>query len=275
MSDTVIKQLMRTTSRKSIFLRSFEAIPGIFLYFRPRKMILFSTMQVHHIHLETVDSTSDWAKAHAHEFDAEGLTCVSAVCQTQGHGRFKRPWVSKEGNLHVSLFFCLPKNDTRIPHLAQISALALFRFLEEMEVTTSIKWPNDLLFERKKLSGILVETIDLGEKLGIVVGIGMNVNATVEGAISLIEIVDKRTSLNWIYDTFPGFLLKELDKEFDRKTYLEHLAFLGERVSFQYHEDLIEGIFLGLSENGNLKLKLDDGEVAQFSSGSILNVRST
>lgn len=231
-------------------------------------------MEVHRIHFDCLDSTNTWAKAHSGEFDPKKLTCISASTQTKGHGRFNHPWVSKQGNLHISFFFCLSPGDPRLPNLAQIAAFAICSLLLEKGFSIQIKWPNDLIFDKKKLGGILVETTPIGKQLGIIVGIGLNVNAPIEGFISLSEIKGAPWDLESLIDEMIFRFQKELEKGFSPQAFDALLAFKGELVSCYVGDKLIEGTLLGLNDQGQLKLKLSDGTVAHFSSGEINILRT-
>lgn len=93
--------------------------------------------------------------------------------QTAGRGRLGRDWVSPAGNLHASTLVRLRAGDPSAATLAMVAAVALdeaVRLLLPDPTALRIKWPNDLLLEGAKLSGILLERA--GE--AVVVGMGVN-----------------------------------------------------------------------------------------------------
>ena len=94
-------------------------------------------------------------------------TVVMAETQTAGRGRYGRTWQSPKGNLYMSLV--LPDMGKNTPYIAFLTAVAVADSLPDFNV--SLKWPNDVLLDGKKLAGILVERV--GDK--IIVGIGVNV----------------------------------------------------------------------------------------------------
>lgn len=148
-------------------------------------------MEVHTIHFETIDSTNTYAKQHARNFDPEKLTCIIADTQTAGRGCYSKQWVSKKGNLLMSLFFHSSLHAPILPHLAQLLSYSVYQVLKGENIDVKMKWPNDLLVGGKKLCGILAETIHLDHTIGVVVGIGLNVNIPIETdqpTTSLIEI---------------------------------------------------------------------------------------
>ena len=110
---------------------------------------------------EEIDSTNNEAKRLAREGAAEG-TVVVAECQTGGKGRLERQ------------FFSLPQE---APKCTLMAAVAVARAMAEFGLEPGIKWPNDLLYENKKLVGILTEmSAEMDGINYIVIGTGINVN---------------------------------------------------------------------------------------------------
>ena len=99
---------------------------------------------------------------------------VVAESQTAGRGRNAKKWVSEaNGNIYLSFFDKL--NVDFIPQRCATAALsAVSQFVEKTE-TVQIKWPNDILINQRKVSGIIAKTFDYGGKRFYVCGIGMNV----------------------------------------------------------------------------------------------------
>lgn len=152
-------------------------------------------MEVHTIHFDTIESTNNWAKMNAHSFDPKKMTCILADIQTAGRGCFDKHWVSKKGNLTMSVFFHIDPKDHMLPYIAQLFTYSTYKVLQKEGVMTKIKWPNDLLAHGKKLCGVLAETV----QTGVVIGIGMNVNVPVETnqpTTSLIELTGRKWDLN-------------------------------------------------------------------------------
>lgn len=225
-------------------------------------------LEVHTLHFPTLDSTNQWAKIHADELDPHVLTCITADVQTAGKGRRGRTWISKKGNLHMTLFFVLRKNDPRLINLGQILAFATTGVLQKHGVTVQMKWPNDLLVEGKKLAGILVETTSLGESLGIIAGMGMNIDvpvATDQPTTSLSSLSREKWDLGKLKDEITCAFQKELELGFSKDRYEPFLAFLGETVV--HNEE--RGICMGLSEEGYLLLKKEDGRIVKIVSGDV------
>lgn len=131
------------------------------------------------IELESVDSTNTYLLQHPELWKCNFLS-VTAKEQIRGRGRFGRFWHSGQGtDLTFSTLF-LPQGPARTHACVGILAgLAVYRALKPLvPVPLALKWPNDILSEGRKLCGILCEYATRGMDNIIVIGIGMNVNAT-------------------------------------------------------------------------------------------------
>ena len=173
---------------------------------------------ISYLYFDKIDSTNTWVKEHAPVLSSIGLTCVVAKEQTAGHGRYQRPWLSVPGNLFATLFFCLPKESHLLfPHLAQLLCLSCAKQLQKMGFKPEIKWPNDLIIQHKKLAGVLCELVDLKDRMGVALGIGINLNLPQEQldsinqpAISLAQLSPKIYTPNEILEPLVDQFLQDL-----------------------------------------------------------------
>ena len=200
------------------------------------------------ISLEKIPSTQDYALELIAAGRASDKTAVLAAAQSAGRGRLRRTWVSHHGNLYVSFIFSSPERDTR---LAYSVAVAVAETIASFGVRPTIKWPNDILVDDKKISGTLIEY----SGPYVVVGIGINVNSnpTVErykttclekySQIPMTELLNR--------------LMRNLDKwrraDFRavRARWTELAACLNRPV--KYRGELAE--LVGINENGALILR--------------------
>lgn len=147
-------------------------------------------------HLKKVASTNDWAKESIADWHKDGLTLFTAEEQTKGRGKGNRSWITPPGSSIAATFtFFLKEESFEATQLVQLLAKAAVSVLEKKGFHAIIKWPNDLLIAGKKLAGILCETIadpNSPELIGIVMGIGLNVNVTKE---ELLFVEQPTTSL--------------------------------------------------------------------------------
>lgn len=129
------------------------------------------------LRFESLPSTNAEAAKRATNGAAEGL-CIVAAEQTAGRGRLDRRWVSPKGaGLYLSIIL-RPRIEQRFwPLIPLMTAVAVNDALNAtFNVRTDIKWPNDVLFNEKKLCGILAESVDAPTGRAAVVGIGINLN---------------------------------------------------------------------------------------------------
>lgn len=129
------------------------------------------------IHKDLVDSTNNLAKKLAYEGAADG-TVIVAEEQTGGKGRLERNFYSPRcKGIYFSVILrpkCLPKD---APKFTLMAAVAVANAMQRFNLPAKIKWPNDIMFDGRKVIGILTELSAQIEKVNyIVVGIGINVN---------------------------------------------------------------------------------------------------
>ena len=104
-------------------------------------------------------------------------TIILSEKQTKGRGTMGKKWVSKKGNLFLTIFFDTNKKKVDFKKFAVLNAYLLKSILvKKFSNRIKIKWPNDLLFEGKKICGILQETVINSGKEFLIVGIGINTN---------------------------------------------------------------------------------------------------
>jgi len=128
------------------------------------------------IHFDDIDSTNVKAKELAQN-NIENGSIIIAEKQTLGSGRFNRKWVSPIGGLWFSLVLRPTIPPTEAPKITQIAAASIYKTLSDLNITSTIKWPNDILLNDKKLCGILAEMkCDMDSVHYLVLGIGMNIN---------------------------------------------------------------------------------------------------
>ena len=138
--------------------------------------------------------------------------------QTKGRGTMGKQWISQKGNLFFTIFFALnKKKNIDFKKFAVLNAYLLKNILSKrFSNKIKIKWPNDILFEKKKICGILQETvINTGQKF-LIIGIGINTNfdPKIRGfsSTSLRKIVNKEIDnkkvFNIIKRKYEKFLIK-------------------------------------------------------------------
>lgn len=237
-------------------------------------------------HYGSVETTQTIAHEKAQQGAYEG-TAVLAEEQTKGKGRLARPWNSAPSSgIWMSLILRPKLAPHEAPQLTLVAAVAIIRAIEDVtNASPAIKWPNDILLNGKKITGILTEMqADPDRVKAIILGIGMNVNQQQEDFPE--ELQDIASSLRI-----------ETGQEVNRAQlaarvlyYLEHYVDLyvtkgfapikllwesyatitGKRVRANMVNESITGKALGISEDGVLQLQLDDGTVRGIYSADII-----
>ena len=106
-------------------------------------------------------------------------TLIISNKQTAGRGRVGKKWISKEGNLFMTIFFKLEQNKINFKQFAVLNAFLLRQLISKnTSKNIMIKWPNDLLYQGLKFCGILQEVIKFNQFDYLLIGIGLNTNIT-------------------------------------------------------------------------------------------------
>ena len=149
-----------------------------------------------------VNSTNDLAiKIIKNSKNKSGI--VIANNQKKGRGRYGKKWISFKGNIFVSIFFNFDKKNISLKKMTYINCFLIKKLLSlYYKKRISIKAPNDLLINKKKISGILQEIVNKDKKKYMVVGIGINLikNPNIKDypTTNLSEISKKKISKNEI-----------------------------------------------------------------------------
>lgn len=192
-------------------------------------------------------STNEKAK----EFDVGHV--VIADSQTKGKGRFRRKWFSGEGGIYMSLTV----KATKLKYLTFIAAISVYEAINIPGI--KVKWPNDLIYEKRKLCGILTEII----KDKAIIGIGVNVNNKLprylkNKAITLKQLgkdIDKRLLINRILKRFEFWYNKDKDAVIKR---WKEISFLGAKVKVVTRKESYEGVAIDI-EDYKLVLRTKQG----------------
>ena len=124
---------------------------------------------------ENIKSTNDEA-INLIKKEKRTTGCVYANMQTAGRGTHGRKWISIEGNLFLSIFFTLEKNHPPFNEFSIINPILITDVIKNFckEKKISIKFPNDIFLNEKKIGGILQELINFENKNFLIIGIGIN-----------------------------------------------------------------------------------------------------
>ena len=234
--------------------------------------------------LEEVGSTNTVLMSRPVNFESSGGVCL-AEYQTAGRGRHGRGWVSSAyRNIMMSILWSFKQGPAALSGLSLAAGVAVVRALRQYGVNeVGIKWPNDVLWRGRKLSGILLELC--GEASGptfAVVGLAVNVRVTPEDAARLdqpwtdVETITNRPVdrnrlaaqlIACLYDSFAAFGRTGIDS--CREQWNKLHLYTGQQVSLCGGGQTINGLALGADDSGALLLKDDDGTVRRFYAGDV------
>ncbi|WP_293883446.1 biotin--[acetyl-CoA-carboxylase] ligase [Sphingomonas sp.] len=198
--------------------------------------------------------------------------------QTSGRGRLGRDWISPPGNVHASSLVTLRAGDPAAPTLALVAALAVFDTLKLWAPAQPlvIKWPNDLLVDGAKISGILLESIGSA----IVVGVGINLVPLAADpgrpATSLATLgiapPDAATMVAALAEILADWLARWRGEGLAaiRAVWLARAHPTGTALSATTADgDRVEGLFDGLTDGCALRLRLADGATRVIHAGDV------
>ena len=152
---------------------------------------------------------------------------IISETQTKGKGQYGKKWVSYKGNLFVSFFYELKNNNLTLTSLTKINCLLVKKLLSHYyKKAISFKKPNDLLIKKKKISGILQETISVSDYKFLIVGIGINLikNPLIKNypTINLTELTNKHISKKKIENKLKLIFEKNLSKMYKKNVKLNN-----------------------------------------------------
>ncbi len=228
-----------------------------------------------------LDSTQTYARNELAAGQANEGTVIQAARQTDGYGRHKRVWTGGQGNLLMSFILKPACTAQESVQFSFITSLALTRAIEDLAGKSDVlklKWPNDVMLGNKKCAGILIEAeSDAEGRLTLIIGLGVNLASAPDMGAALYEAYgyDHNLSVKALREMFLAHfetLYHEWHQEgWDaiRLQWLEHSYAVGQTMIVKVRDLPCEGAFHGLSKDGSLQLKLDDGRIKTISSGDV------
>lgn len=222
-----------------------------------------------------IDSTNSFLMRQ----DNPAMQACFAEFQSAGRGRRGRAWVGPMAqNIYCSIGWGFEGGAAAVEGLSLAIGLAIVRALKKFGVTgLTLKWPNDVLYEDKKLAGILIEM--RGDPAGycqIVIGIGLNVSMQERQGesidqpwVALDSILAKQNLVPITRNQLASVLLDKLMDvlqgyhETGFKDYqgewVDVAAYKGQQVELRNGQSLLAGTFIGVTESGALQLETEAG----------------
>jgi BirA family biotin operon repressor/biotin-[acetyl-CoA-carboxylase] ligase len=240
---------------------------------------------------DSLPSTNTEAASQAVRGAAEGL-CVVAREQTRGRGRQERVWASPpDAGLYFSIVLRPRLKLEAWPLITLMAALAVQDALREAcALATDIKWPNDILFEGRKLCGILAETVETKQGRACILGIGINLSerayppelaahaTSIEGATGtaadserVLVALCAQLARRYAQLHAPATGQSELIRDWSANS--SYAA--GKRVRVHAATEVFTGTTRGLEPDGALRVETPTGETRIVRAGDVHALRET
>jgi biotin-[acetyl-CoA-carboxylase] ligase BirA-like protein len=226
----------------------------------------------------SIDSTMDEARR---RFDPSKPTRLWIIAgeQNAGRGRIGRQWQSPAGNLHMTLLLPTQTPLRDQPKFGFVAGVALAHAVASLLPDQSnfrLKWPNDLLMDGAKVSGLLLE--GLGQGAAVAIGIGINIVAHPPDTPYLathLRMASPDITRESLFGKLAIALVEELDIfaggsgfPLTRQRWLARAAHLGQSIRVRQGETVHEGIFRDIDAQGRLLLETSGG-LARIDAGDV------
>ena len=231
------------------------------------------------IYHQATGSTNSDAWEHLDKNCQEGILFVTDH-QQDGRGRRHNKWVSTQGKSLIFSFILYPQFPLDqfglFPLLTGVSIVQGIQ--SAVYIKPGLKWPNDIMLSRKKMGGILIESKSTSDGLVVVVGVGLNINDTDQDFPEPIK--NHATSLkiysgeNYTREQILAEILNEFEQLYTNQwdsiipSWYKYCIHEDSAVSFHTEDGKYEGVFKGISANGNAEI-LINGKIKKFPAGMV------
>ena len=212
---------------------------------------------------------------------APDRTLVWAISQSSGRGRLGRSWQSPEGNLYTTAILVPGLPLGRLQELSFVASLAVHDTLAGLVPGADLvlKWPNDVLLDAAKISGILTETQVRGDSVVALLGVGINLAHAPDGAryptTALADHLDIPLTVEELLDHY----LKALSVRYGlwcsdgfetiREAWALRSRWIGRMVTVENDDRNISGRYDGLGSDGSMIVSAYDGKTHRVSAGDV------
>ena len=219
---------------------------------------------------DVIDSTNAECKRIVLEKD---IHVIISNKQTDGKGRVGKTWSSPDsGNIYMSIA-C--KGLIQKAPLSLIVGIICQRSIEKIigSDLIGLKWPNDIIYSKKKIGGILIEKEIMGQDILNIIGIGLNLNLPNKeswwGDLSSFNLELKRNELiNIIIIELINFIDNDIHQWVDEWEGL--CIHMNSEINIKQNNKIIDsGIFTGINQDGSVKITSKDGNIKKYEFGEI------
>jgi BirA family transcriptional regulator, biotin operon repressor / biotin---[acetyl-CoA-carboxylase] ligase len=240
-------------------------------------MILFNI-----VHLQEVNSTNNYLKEISRKGNVVEGTVIMADFQSAGRGRGNNIWLS-EANHNITMSVLI-RPSIKAPHqfvLNEMLSLSVIDLLDDLHISASIKWPNDIYCQDKKIAGFLIENVVMGDRIvESILGIGLNVNQlhfseSLPNPVSIARVLGRTLVLSELAEkllSFLGIRYDSLQKESYsalHAAYCSRVYKKGQPIGYVSAGKKQEGILTDVAPDGELIIRKPDGHTEGFLFGEI------
>lgn len=257
------------------------------------------------INFDEIDSTNSEAIRLAKAKVSKNYVII-AKTQTLGRGRGNKNWYSPRGNLYATLLLKFYKDPEFLPLSSFIAALAVYDCVEALKKDNSaacntisdspgeviinklmlsdpcisIKWPNDILVNNKKIAGVLPESIKVSDSNYLIIGVGININ---HHPINIDQITTSLVAENFQSSTAEEileFFVKNFEKYYQmwlhkgflpiRDLWLKRAYKLHKTISVKINKDIVTGIFQDIDDTGRIIIEVPNKKILSLSVAEFL-----
>lgn len=220
-----------------------------------------------HLHFDSVDSTNDICLRECKK--SSFPVVVTADSQKKGRGRNQKKWSSPHGSISFSYGY---KNKGVDQSISVKTGLIVAEAIKKiLDIQISLKWPNDLIFNNKKIGGILVESENIDSIFYVVIGVGINLNIVPKeshwGDLN-IDASEMQKKKGLIQEMSKGLMrLDDLEKREWQQDWLAKCIHVNKEVTLNGGKKSF--IFLGIDDEGKMLLKDESNSIKPYSDSSI------
>ena len=232
-----------------------------------------------------VNSTNTIAKFLADNNAEDGTVIISEI-QTKARGRSGKHWESPKGGIWLSIILKPNINPSKFPIITLFTGVAVAKTLKQIGLDAKIKWPNDVLINGKKISGILTESNIISSNTNplnyIIVGVGIDTNLKLndfkDNALkNRITTLNEELGKNIDENEFIAKFLREFEEIYNsyKKEEFENTLnewrdlsdTIGKNVKIKQLNEEKYGYAVGINQEGNLIIKKSNGELEKITYG--------
>lgn len=244
-----------------------------------RSMLLTTTIGGQLVYFDVVESTMETIRELAESNAKEGAVVVAGL-QKNGRGRFGRSWLSEpDKDLLISIL--LKPSHKILRELNMVVSLAITDTIKKViNINPTIKWPNDIRINGRKIAGVLIEVDTRLNGTDCFVGIGLNVNSNPNNFSEKFDATSLycESLITFDINNVLSLLLQRFDNRYSSietsdviSEWKNNLDTLHKNVEItsKISNQKFNGKAIDVANNGDLIVKLRDGSIREFSSGEI------